>query len=308
MARGGVETIRVFMTWSGVEPSAGTRDWRYYDTLARVAATSGMTLLPTFFNVPPFISSKPATLPIRGAAARSGWSSFVGDAARRYGPGGEFWAANPQVPYHPITDWQVWNEPNIDEFVAGRANPKRYAALVKITDQALDSASPGARLGLAGLFRRPRVGYGMRMDEYLDLFYRVRGIKRHFDAVSIHPYSKKPADVIATLRDARRVMATNKDRGTRLWVTELGWTTGGRQLRLSPFKTTPGQQAQKLSRSYASLLRLRSSLKLDHLVWHLWRDPVGEPGLWTLYMGLFDTGGSPKPAWFAFTSAAGGQP
>jgi hypothetical protein len=291
-----------------VEPSEGARDWSSYDPLVRDAAAARITVLPTLFKTPPWLGTKPAELPTRTAKQRAEWSRFVAEAGDRYGPNGIFWTLNPVLPYMPVRDWQLWNEPNLNGFVSGRADPRRYAQLIKITDAALGSADPGIRLGLGGLFRRPLAGTGIPMSTFLDKLYRVRGIKRHFDAVSVHPYAKSPADVLQVLERARRSMTENKDRKTQLWVTELGWTTGGGGFSKSPYKATPKGQARKLSASFHLMLKHRRELRLTRAVWHTWRDLDVAPNLWTQYMGLFTADFSPKPAWYAYARVAGGTP
>jgi hypothetical protein len=43
------------------------------------------------------------------------WGRFVYEAIMRYGPGGTFWTdtAYHGLTYLPITEWEVWNEPNV---------------------------------------------------------------------------------------------------------------------------------------------------------------------------------------------------
>lgn len=306
MSRGGVGFCRVSLSLIQVSPQPGVRNWQGFDQVVTDAARADVTIFPTLIGVPSWVALKPAKMPIDSPGQRRAWSSFVTEAVDRYGPGGQFWAEHPELPYKPITDWQAGNEPNIPDFVAEKANPRRYAAFVRLTHDAMKAGDPGARLVLAGLFRRPRTG--IEMTKFLDGLYRVRGIKNEFEAVSVHPYAKRPRDVLDILRRARRVMKRRRDAGTPLWVTEVGWTTGGAGLALSPYQATLGQQAAKLSATYRLLIRRQGKLRLERVFWHTFRDFSAGADLWTNYMGLFTTGGAPKPAWFAFTQVTGGLP
>jgi hypothetical protein len=44
------------------------------------------------------------------------YEAFAAAVAARYGVGGSFWAANPQLPYLPIEQFEIWDEANSDNF------------------------------------------------------------------------------------------------------------------------------------------------------------------------------------------------
>ena len=66
-------------------------------------AAAGLTPAVQFANVPSWISSDPNRPPIYSSAQIAAWQGFLTNFARRYGPKGSFWAAHPNLPYHPVT-------------------------------------------------------------------------------------------------------------------------------------------------------------------------------------------------------------
>ena len=120
--------------------------------------------------------------------ARIAFRRFVRDVVRRYGRGGSFWRSHRGVPRRPIPAYQVWNEPNYPPHWADGAAGARveYASLLKLTGAARSArttaARRSARRACSPAPRAGRPGY-----RYLDALYRVKGIKRYFDAVADPP-------------------------------------------------------------------------------------------------------------------------
>ncbi len=129
LKRGGVDSIRVPIVWSAVQPvRGGPFDWTGVDGLMTSASNAGVEVLPFLTGAPKWAVpvnrryGSPENLPVRTAVQKSGWTTFVTEAVRRYGPNGTFWTENPILPQRPIRTWQIWNEPNFMYFVA-RPNP-----------------------------------------------------------------------------------------------------------------------------------------------------------------------------------------
>ena len=151
----------------------------------------------------------------------------------RYGPGGQFWAehgpgsADP-VPERPLRIWQIWNEENFN-FCTSKPSPAKYAQLLKPSYAAIKSVDPGSQVIIGGLLgdarRAHAAGGGVGAIRFLDRFYRVKGIKSYFDGVALHPYAKKASYIRPLGQGLRRVMAQHRDRGTPLYITEVGWSS-----------------------------------------------------------------------------------
>ena len=163
MKAGGIESVRVAFPWSGIQPSPrGGYNWAIVDPTIEVAARGGLEVLPFLAGTPHWLG-KTTTLPVGNARQRSAWVAFLKAAAKRYGPGGEFWAEHAQVGVNyepaipkslPVRTWQIWNEANFFYF-AYPVSPSKYAQLLKLSSNAIKSVQPSAKILLTGLFGEP---------------------------------------------------------------------------------------------------------------------------------------------------------
>jgi hypothetical protein len=302
LADAGVGTYKLDLLWGKVEPFRRWRQWGEYDQIVADASRAGVALFPTLFSSPPWAARNPL-YPPRTRATRRAWLRFVRDAVRRYGRRGTFWRTHQGVPYHPITAWQVWNEPNYPAYWFKRPNARQYAAFLKITGRAIHGVDRRATVVAGGL---PESRHGIPITTFLAGIYRYPGARIAFDAVAIHPYAVGAPGVQGAISRVRAVMRHHGDARKQLWITELGWATGGPP---NPFTTTARGQADRLTATYRMLLRHRRAYKLGIVVWFSLRDRglfPGEKDWWAPHTGLFDRRGRPKPAWDALASLAGG--
>jgi hypothetical protein len=313
VAKGGVGSVRYSLPWGDIQPAqGGPIDWTQFDALVTRAASTGVEVLPVIWGTPAWAGSR-TTLPVATATQRDGWAAFVSAAVRRYGPGGEFWAAHgpaslEPLPYAPVRKWQLWNEQNYRYF-ASHPNPRSYGQLLKISSPAIRGVDPGATIMLGGLFGRPNPaevgGQAIAGARFLDRLYRVKGIKGTFDAVALHPYTRTAKQMIPQVREMRAVMRDNKDARTGFYITEMAWGSVGN----SSFDKGAGGQAKELKRAYGLLLSGRKAWRLRGAYWFSLTDQApGEGCIFCDSSGLFTISFEPKPAWFAFAKLAGGQP
>jgi hypothetical protein len=311
MRRGGIETIRASVAWSGVEPSRrGGYDWNGLDALVALAARDRLEVLPFLYSTPRWIDGDWRRLPVDSARRRQAWAEFVRAAVERYGHGGEFWAehgprSEDPVPRRPIRAWQIWNEENFFYFTRP-ASPGRYARLLAISERAIHRADPRATVVMGGLFGDPGQGPPRALDavDFLDRMYGVRGVKRSFDAIALHPYAADTADLRGMVEGVRRVAVRHRDGGVGLYLTELGWGSQ-RNPDVVSFEVGLHEQARELRSAYRYLLSNRGRLHLQQVDWFSWKD---ERGLCSFCdsVGLFREGKrfKPKPAWNTFKAIA----
>jgi polysaccharide biosynthesis protein PslG len=296
MAATGVGAVRMQVNWATVEPQQGARNWSYYDDYIGRLAAAGLQAQPVLLGVPGWLPPRP---PIFSSVARSSWRSFLTELTGRYGPDGLFWRQHPTLPQLPLVDWEVWNEPNLRGYWGGRPSPRQYVRLLRLTRAGLRGSGARARIGIGGIFPPPRPRYGVSLRAFMQGIYRIHGARRVFDAVSIHPFAARPKGVLAACRQLRQIMNGHRDRKTPMWITEVGWSTGGAGWASSPYRASEPAQARFLRRTYRKLIALRSRLHLQRVVWHTWQD--AQPGTpWTLNMGLIHFDESPKPSLAAY--------
>ena len=301
MGAGRVGTMRINFVWSAVQPSEGAPfDWSHYDAIFGAAAQQGIRVLATVYSSPAWVAPR-ANFPPTGKF-RGPFQAFVQAAAERYGSNGTFWSQNPTIPKLPVIDWQLWNEMNSPSFWFRKPNAKQYVSLLRVFHDGIKSGDPSARIVLGGLFRTPRIRNGVPLDRYLPAIYRAKG-KKFFYAAALHPYSTTPTDALRAVKDTRKIMGEFKDKRAKLWITEIGWATGGNP---TPLTVSTRRQAAYLRKSYGLLAANRKRLKVAGVVWYSWRDLPG--GVWFNHTGLFTQTLDPKPSWDAFVGLTGGSP
>jgi hypothetical protein len=321
---GGVDSVRVPIPWSSVEPSPGVTNFTNVDTLIAGAARSEIDVLPFVYEAPAWAVPRaavpgshgamaPKTLPVKTGAQRANWTTFLQKVVGRYGPGGSFWAANPGLGEHAIRTWQIWNEQNFKYFVA-RPNPADYGKLVNISYSAIKSVDPGAKLILGGMFARPKEAQfkskppqAYFATDFLDKLYRsTPGIKSKFSGVALHPYTTDYRQLTPDIEEFRAVLTENHDAGKGLWITEIGWSSEPKSAGDSFAKGLAGQATQ-LKGAFRLFKQKQAKWKLQRIYWFSVDDQQGSCNFCG-GAGLFGPGFLPKKSWFEYVKFAGGQP
>jgi Beta-galactosidase/Glycosyl hydrolase catalytic core len=316
MKAGGIESIRVPFPWSSIQPTrTGGYDWSSVDPTIEVASRGGLQVLPFLAGTPRWLG-KPTTIPVLNARQRSAWIAFVKAAAKRYGPGGEFWREHAQegINYEPaipkplpVRSWQIWNEANFFYF-AYPVSPGRYAKLVTISSKAIKSVQPGAKVVLTGLFGEPTASgkRGLSSSIFLKRFYETPGIKSRFDAIALHPYAIDTESLEEMVEAIHAVTLENHDRPS-LYITEMGWGSQN-DFQQVAFEQGIQGQVRELKGAYAFLIENQRRLNLKQVYWFSWKDAAFLCNFCDS-VGLFRSGPRfhAKPAWRAFVGITGGR-
>jgi hypothetical protein len=327
LKRGGVDAIRFPIEWSSVEAVEGQQNWGYVDAMLAKAVAAGIEPLPFITGAPSWAvrsvpvnqasgSFAPASLPTRTLAERSAWEGFLRQAVGRYGPQGAFWSEHPELAYHPIRTWQIWNEPNFKYFVAA-PNPAEYGKLATLSYATIKGLDPGAHLILAGLYADPKEAEprykhehprpAFYATEFLRQMYRsTPGIAKKFIAIALHPYSISYSELEPEIEAVRQVLRQVNDPGKPLWITELGWSSE-RFSSQDQFAKGPRGQVRELKGAFRLLEAKRVRWKLKRVFWFSLDD---HPGLCNFCggSGLFTKNFIAKPSWKAYVKFAGGNP
>jgi hypothetical protein len=322
MGRGRVGTLRVHLPWSEVDPTPLPADyrWRAFDETVANATRHGVELLVTAYTVPHWVSllegcegpaNGPCTIaPPRTELGLAPWRAFLAAAVARYGPGGVFWSLHPELPERPVRTWQIWNEMNSPGFVQPEPDPAAYATLLESASNAIRGVDPGARILLGGMFRYPLGGRngGLRATDFLRSIYAHPGIEAAFDGVAIHPYAGRVSGVKRQVRRMVRVTRQAGDRDASFWITEIGWSSGGKP---TPLNRGRAGQARRLGQAFRWLTAKRRRLGLRAVLWYAWRDTheADTRCKWCARSGLFPVNSlsDPKPAWLTFLRFTGGS-
>jgi polysaccharide biosynthesis protein PslG len=298
MAQGGLQTVRNDAPWTLVEPDAPQpgREPRYdfssIDPMVAAYAQRRLRWLPVIDFLPSWAGS------IQGDAfsvpARLDRLAAYGQAlARRYGRGGAFWRAHPELPAVPVTRYELLNEPNSRTFMHPQDRaPERYADAYLATRAAIRAADPAARLVIGGLaLDDPSIGV-MSEHTFLERMYRHRpDLAGKVDAIGLHPYQASVDDVYERIRRVRTTLDRLAGPQLPIDVTEVGWTTTW---------TSEAARAAGLARLADELPR--SDCNIEALYPYTWitdeRD-TSNPEHW---FGIFNRDGTPKPSGSAYLS------
>lgn len=240
-----------------------------YDVLVLDAARAGLTFMPV----------------IIGPYPPSGIPTFAAKIARRYGRGGGLWQEHPDIAAHPITSYQVWNEPNFPSSWGGHPNASAYARLLNHAAAEIRRVDPHAEVVSAGIADSKQ---GIPLEKY------VKGIKgAAFDSLAVHSYPAKNQTVVDTIHRGMHALSSNR----HIWLTEFGWATGG------PASSHTISEAAQAARVRQAIRRLRHVPKLNGFVYYGWQDLrtyEGRSDYWGLHTGLTRLNGLPKQARQAF--------
>jgi hypothetical protein len=317
MGKGNVGTLRVPLLWGEVDQSSlpFDYDWSAFDEVVASAARNRIQVLPTVFGTPHHVAeldgcaSACSIAAPRSQRALAAWHDFLRAAVLRYGPNGTLWTSDPTLPTRPIRVWQIWNEQNSPTYYGPKPDVGDYANLVAEAASAIRGADPGAEIVLGGMFGTPLGGADPAITawDYIRQLYSHAGAREGFDGVALHPYAaslKKVRSQLALVLDEVRAAG---DRNASLWITEIGWASGGEP---HPFNKGKRGQAKRLRQAFRFFTRKRRELDLRNVDWFSWRDAGPRPGIckWCPRSGLFRQHSlTPKPAWTAFTRFTGGS-
>jgi hypothetical protein len=318
----GAKTVRMFVSWHELEPN-GRGQYpdnpqhnadvsaviQAYDHAIRTLNAGGakplfvVTTAPSWANgtsdvaVPPSDPADYADFLKRFAAHARGVGSVLG--------------------------YEIWNEPDENQFWHPAPDAARYSALLKAAYGAIKEADPAATV-VSG----PMTGNNY---EWLEQLYG-QGAGGSFDAVAVHTdtacsvygpdFFYRENGKIARYsflgyRSVHDVMAAHGDGGKPIWMSELGWTTTGGVPNSCQRGAWAGQkasgvtedvQAQYLTHAYACLA---NDPYVTEAAWFTLQDSPTQPVEELRHYGLLRADGSAKPALDAFRSIVasnGGQP
>jgi hypothetical protein len=291
----GTHWVRLFATWSDLEPVRGAglaANWvnNYEQTFNSLP--TGTKVILDVVGTPEWEtgSSNEHTPP----ANPNEYAAFVGALAQRFGS--------------RVSAYEIWNEEDSSGWWAGGPNPAAYTQLLKATYPLVKAANPRATVVLGGL-----VGNDY---EFLEGVYNAGG-KGYFDAVGVHtdtacnlrsPYefirstenNRMLPDSFLAYKEIHAVMLANGDEKP-IWMTEMSWRTTNATCEEGAFAgqkaggVTDAQQASYLREAYHCLAQA------PYVQVALWF-PLTDEG--ADLSGLLRANGSRKPSFAAMQAYA----
>ena len=304
----GARHVRVDVGWSTLQPDRRGKLNRSYlariDRVVREANRRDLSLIFTFWTTPCWASSAPDH--VKQGCRGSWWKRDV----ERYPPRRASDYADALAllvrRYRSRVDaWEVWNEPNLDDFLVSDRRAADYARLLRAAYPAAKRAHRGATV-LGGSLATADFRFTQALFRH--------GVRNRFDAWSIHPYShdRSPLDpgeprwrnasFVRGIPLVRRVLVRHHD-AEPLWLTEFGWSTCTVRSHPDPWENCVSEttQAQYLTMAYGLMQRWAY---VDVGIWFKLENTGSDPSDRIQNYGLLRASGSPKPAYSAFVAAA----
>ena len=187
----GVNHIRVEFPWRFIEPQRGAYDWTRADLIVSEAQFYGVRLQPVVVYSPAWVGD-PTAAPDPGDF-RAFMSALVG----RY--------------HSTITDWELWNEPDLDKYWS--AGERAYVQSILIPGyQGAKAADPSAQVILGG----PSWASG----DWLNGIYQYGG-GDSFDIMAWHAYGDVNT-VLGSVENVLPILQEHHQGGKPLWIGEFG--------------------------------------------------------------------------------------
>lgn len=295
LAEAGVSLIRNDLDWASVEKEMGVYDFAGsgFDELVDTAEALGLRILFILDYGNPLYGETRAVV---DEDARGAFAAFAAAAASRYGGRGH--------------SWEIWNEPNLEQFWSssvGGPDPELYAELVRTAAAALRAADPDGAIVVGALY----FGFA-EVIEGLDLgiggprfleSLAASGALALADEVTLHLYrSGSPEDVTTDIELARDLL----DRaGYALPVSsgEWGYSTYDPDAPPVGFNFLPAVTPDRQASYLARMLLFNHSLGLPRSVIFKDRDASDpEPGDIEHHWGLMTGDLTPKPSLVAVST------
>jgi hypothetical protein len=305
MSAAGTSVIRVGFGWGRLQPRKGPFQFNHFDKVMASAAYAGIEVLPILVGAPRWIHSRARAWPDTKKGLKA-YDRYAGAIAARYGRNGSFWITNYDLPYKPITTYEVWSEQNRRDMAPKGNRVVKYAELLKHTRKAIGKKDRAARLMVGGMNQRKN-RLSIRGTNFLTQLYDVKGARRNIDIVGVHPYGGNSVDPVRITNQFRKALNRSGGRRVPLWITEIGWGTGG-EAGPHPLVVDEANQGNKLFEAFTNLIANAARLKLEAILWYSFQDILAPTsgGTWDQHSGLFTQNGTKKPAWDAYASVAGG--
>ena len=285
MASSGVETVRTVFDWADAQPRGrGSEiDFTRTDGVVRRAALHNLDVLPVIFYAPPWARAyrKRFTSPPK---SRSDYVTYLAALVERYGPDGTYWTDHPEIPKHPVREWQIWNEPHLSSYwdapEKGRYGYARaYPLLLRASYNIVKTLDPGAKVVLAGITQRAW--------EEIEILYK-HGIEPYFDAAALQIFPQTVRRAVKATALYRAALNKRGDRRKPIYVTEITWPASKGKTPPIEFQRqeTPHGMATKLGQMYSKMVGRRKALGLGKVFWYTWSSPYGRGGTNFHYTGL----------------------
>ncbi|MFB3785881.1 MAG: cellulase family glycosylhydrolase [bacterium] len=241
----GFGLVRMDFGWAAVEKEKGKYDFEGYKRLTQALGKRGMMPLYILDYSNPLYESSRSVLTAEG---RQAFARFAVEALKAIGKDRVL--------------WEIWNEPNIEQFWKEQPSAEAYVQLVEETAKAMRQPDPECTILAPATSQIP-------MDFLKACF--DRGLLKWIDAVSVHPYREQPPETALEEYQALRDLMKNYERGAEMPIVSGEWGYS-----VHPYKklnVDEHRQAQFIVRQF--LTNFMAGARLS--IWYDWHDDGPDP-------------------------------
>jgi hypothetical protein len=267
----GIALVRSDAFWHLVEgspPQNGVHsyDWNIVDYYAATFARHGLRWQPIVDYSAQWAADDPNSDIHAPPRDNADYAAYAGAFAERYGRGGTFWAAHPELPELPVTTYEIWNEPNLKWFWLTGPDPGRYADMYIRARAAIRAQDARARVVTGGLAPDGAA-------DFVRAMYAARPeLRGQVDGLGLHPYSRTAPGVFSRVRSMRATLEDLGDGGVPLHLTEFGWVTSGQG---SAIVAPEAERAALIEQTTDTLVR--SDCGVATVIPYTWTTPEQHP-------------------------------
>ncbi len=273
LAAAGFKWVRMDLLWEATERDKGVYDFSAYD---RLAVALGKFHIRALFILDYGNRLYDEGLPPHTDAGRAAFSKWAAAAVKHFAGKGYI--------------WELWNEPNIDQFWKPKPDVEQYIALAKSVGPALRSAAPGEA------FIGPATS---TIDlKFIEACCKA-GLLESWDALSMHPYRQSPPDTVKEdYRKVREIIAKYGPHGKEIPIisSEWGYSSGWKDF-----------DEEKQARDLTGEIKANLASGIPLSIWYDWHDDGSDPKEPEHHFGLVHEGYhkgrdpvyDPKPAYEA---------
>jgi hypothetical protein len=246
----GVQWMLTDFSWSRIEPSRG--DWRIdaFDTYVNRGKRHGKKILAILDYDTGWLHEGKAQRPDGPLIATPEERALFCEYVRR------------TVDYYKgrVDAWCIWNEPNLQpRFWASEGTKEQFFDLTKEAAAAIRETVPEAVI-IGGAFNT------LVTEDWIDGLFES-GAMDQVDAIAFHPYALGGTST-GNLYNMFKQYVTPHGYAGKIWVTEVGYPTGGEY----PTKVTEDRMPETVIKTI-SLLAVNGA---NHVLWYHLFDPRPE--------------------------------